>query len=102
MFADRKPLPGFDRLTHSLPDEPAQSLRETFAAVKPQLSDREMIVAIAESQPSFIPNRDAGYQWALVVPLLISQRPVGMMVFGSKESTGYSEDQVVVAGRIGE
>ena len=102
MFSDGELLLGFDMLTHDLPDETAKSLRKTFDTGRAMLFDQEAIAAVAESQPSFIPYSDAGYRWALVVPLLITQRPVGMMVYGRKDEDGYSEAQIALASRIGE
>ncbi len=102
MYSDGDKLPGFDNNTHVLPSDSIDWFREMFDTGTPMVFDRKMIVAIVDAQPSFAPFAEAGYNWALVVPLMVTRIPVGMMVFGLRDLNGYSSDQIAVASRIAE
>lgn len=102
MFETGDRLPGFDQRIHALPGKAAESIRAMFAIGQPVQFDQEMIATAAEEQPSFRPYRDAGYRWALIVPLIVIQQPVGMVVLGSKRKEGFSQHEIALAGRIGE
>jgi len=102
IFSGGEKLPGFDKTIHQLPDKGVQSFKELFSSGKPTVFDREVIAKTAESQASFVPYRDAGYNWTLVVPLAVSQHPVGFIAFARKAKVGFSDREITIASQIGD
>ncbi|MDG0870726.1 GAF domain-containing protein [Candidatus Lucifugimonas marina] len=64
--------------------------------------DRKQLIDISVANEVFSPLLEAGYQQVLIVPLVVTARPVGFVVFGSKQSDPYDDHQVSIAARIGE
>jgi len=63
---------------------------------------RDEIVKFAKSNAVFKPLVEAGYERLLLVPLVVTQQPVGFMIFSSKRTEEYSVVERAVASRISE
>jgi PAS domain S-box-containing protein len=77
-------------------------LKDVLSEQKPVLMDRDQLVEGSAANEVFTPLVEAGYQQVLVVPLVVTKRPVGFIIFGSKSEGHYSENEIALAGRIGE
>lgn len=78
------------------------ALRELLSSQRPVVLAADQIAKFRLSSDVFTPLFEAGYQHVAVTPLMVIKRPVGFMVFGTKNHEPYSENELVMAARIGD
>ncbi len=95
-------LDAFNQRDYPIRTEDVPGLRTVLSGQDPVILDRKQLIDISVANEVFSPLLEAGYQQVLIVPLVVTARPVGFVVFGSKQSDPYDDHQVSIAARIGE
>jgi len=95
-------LDAFDERDFQIRSEDIPVLKNVLSGGVPVLLNRQQLTEYSVANEVFLPLIEAEYQQVLIVPLLVTSRPVGFIVFGSKSNEPYSEKQTSIAGRIGE
>ena len=69
---------------------------------RPSQMNSEELATAAESSTSFTPLVEGGYQRALFVPMIVTQLPMGFLVFSTRSDAEYTEQETTTATLISE
>jgi PAS domain S-box-containing protein len=95
-------LDASDSVSFSLSKNGVEYLDDLLTTRRSLHLRRDEIAEFAKSNEVFIPLVKAGYEQLLLVPLIVTQQPVGFMVFSSKSTDEYSGRELAIASRISE